>query len=61
MANALKLTENLRPLLVIALGKSIEDIRIVEIEECESTDYYRDEAGIHYVPKRKLDDVIITR
>lgn len=59
MANALKLTENLRPLLVIALGKSIEDIRIVEIEECESTDYYRDENGVHYVPKRKLNDVII--
>ena len=37
------------------------DVRIVEIEEGESTDYYRDEAGIHYVPKRKLDDVIITR
>ena len=59
MAKALRLTENLRPLLVIALGKSIEDIRIVEIEEDESTDYYRDENGTHYVPKRKLDDVIV--
>ena len=44
---------------MIALGKSIEDIRIVEIEEGESTDYYRDENGVHYVPKRRLDDVIV--
>ena len=61
LRQALALSENLKPLLVISLGKSVEDVRIVEIEEGESTDYYRDEAGIHYVPKRKLDDVIITR
>lgn len=61
LRQALDLSENLKPLLVISLGKSVEDVRIVEIEEGESTDYYRDEAGIHYVPKRKLDDVIITR
>lgn len=59
MATSLRLAGNLRPLLVIALGKSIEDIRIVEIEESESTDYYRDENGVHYVPKRRLDDVIV--
>ena len=61
LAQTLGLSENLRPQLVVSLGKSVEDVRIVEIEEGESTDYYRDEAGIHYVPKRKLDDVIITR
>lgn len=61
LRQALDLSENLKPQLVISLGKSVEDIRIVDIEEGESTDYYRDESGIHYVPKRKLDDVIITR
>lgn len=61
LRQALDLSENLKPQLVISLGKSVEDIRIVDIEEGESTDYYRDEAGIHYVPKRKLDDVIIIR
>ena len=61
LRQALDLSENLKPQLVISLGKSVEDVRIVEIEEGESTDYYRDEAGTHYVPKRKLDDVIITR
>lgn len=61
LAQTLGLSENLRPQLVVSLGKSVEDIRIVDIEDGESTDYYRDEAGVHYVPKRKLDDVIITR
>ena len=61
LRQALGLSENLKPQLIVSLGKSVEDVRIVEIEEGESTDYYRDEAGIHYVPKRKLDDLIITR
>ncbi|WP_456079100.1 nitroreductase family protein [Mogibacterium sp.] len=61
LAQTLGLSENLRPQLVVSLGKSVEDIRVVDIEDGESTDYYRDEAGVHYVPKRKLDDVIITR
>lgn len=50
--------ENLEILLAIALGKSIEHAEIVEIEEGESTSYYR-ENGIHFVPKRKLKDIII--
>lgn len=47
--------------LVVAIGKSAEKIEIVEIDEGESTNYYRDDGGVHYVPKRKLDDVIIKR
>lgn len=47
------------PLLIIAIGKGIEDIRLVEISEEESRAYYRYE-GTHYVPKVKLDDLIIS-
>lgn len=47
------------PLLIIAIGKGIEDIRLVEISEEESHVYYRNE-GTHYVPKVKLDDLIIS-
>ena len=43
--------------LVISIGKSVEDIRIVEINPDESPLYYRKD-GVHYVPKRKLDDII---
>lgn len=47
------------PLLIIAIGKGIEDIRLVEISEEESHTYYHNE-GTHYVPKVKLDDLIIS-
>ena len=47
------------PVLVIAIGKGIEDIRLTEITEEESHAYYRTD-GVHYVPKVKLDDLIIS-
>ena len=48
-----------RPVLVIALGRGNEQIRLVEIGAEESHSYYRDEAGVHYVPKVRLEDLII--
>lgn len=45
--------------LVIALGKPKEIVRIVGLPENNSTAYYRDENGVHYVPKRSLDDIIV--
>lgn len=44
--------------LVIAIGESCEDIRMKEIDEGDPFAYYRED-GVHYVPKRKLEDVII--
>ena len=46
------------PLLLIAIGKGAEEIRLTEISAEESHTYYRTE-GVHYVPKVKLDDLII--
>lgn len=34
---------------------------IKEIEEGENIAYYRDENDVHYVPKRKLEDIIIKK
>lgn len=45
--------------LVLALGKPAETVKIVDVPENGSTAYYRDENGVHYVPKRSLDDIII--
>ncbi len=45
--------------LVIALGKPEEKIVLTDVGEDGSTAYYRDENGTHYVPKRKLEDIII--
>ena len=55
------LPENLAPLLVVAIGKPTEKIVLTEIKEGESTDYYRDENDVHYVPKRKLADIVFEK
>ena len=46
-------------LLVIALGKPLEEVIIDEIDNGESTNYWRDEDNRHHVPKRKLNDIIV--
>ncbi len=50
--------EKYRIELVLALGKPAQNIEVKEIESDKSTTYYR-ENGVHVVPKRKLDDIII--
>ena len=59
MSEALALPENLVPMLVVAFGKPDERIVLTEIDEGEPTNYYRDENDTHYVPKRKLKDVVL--
>ncbi len=51
--------ENLHPLLVVAFGKPAEEIILVDVPEDGNTNYYRDEADTHYVPKRSLEDELI--
>lgn len=53
----LGMSENLEPVLVLALGKPNEDVRIVEMEN-DDVKYYRDENQVHYVPKRSLDSIM---
>ncbi|MCR4789452.1 MAG: nitroreductase family protein [Treponemataceae bacterium] len=57
--NAFGLAENLEVQLVIALGKPDEKEILVEISEKDSISYYRDENDLHYVPKRRLKDILI--
>lgn len=59
ISEALNLPEFLAPLLVVAIGKPAETIVLTEIDSDEATNYYRDENDIHYVPKRKLKDLVI--
>lgn len=47
------------PLLVVAIGKPAEDISLVEIGAEDNHNYWRDEQGRHYVPKVRLDELII--
>ena len=48
----------LEPLLILAIGRSAEDIRLVDISPEDSHSYYRKD-GVHYVPRLRLDDIII--
>jgi len=55
----MQLPENLSPVLVIALGKPNEEIVLTEAEDGNIA-YYRDENNVHYVPKRRLEDIIVS-
>lgn len=59
VAALLKLPDTLEPKLVLALGKPDETVVITDVGEDGSTKYYRDEQDVHYVPKRKLEDLIL--
>lgn len=59
LAEALSLPENLVPMLIVAIGKPDEKIVLTEADAGESLKYYRDEQDTHYVPKRKLEDIVL--
>lgn len=61
LGEALGVRDGLEILLVIALGVPAETVVLEECGEDGSIRYYRDEHGIHHVPKRPLADVILRR
>lgn len=56
----LNLSENLDILLVIALGKPIERVVLETVAEDGDVKYWRDKQQHHHVPKRPLQDLIIS-
>ena len=56
----LELDENLVPKLVLALGNPDEHVELVDEADDGSVTYYR-EGGIHYVQKRKLENILIQK
>lgn len=53
----LSIPDHLDPVFVLALGRSVEDVRMVDMENGDYK-YYRDEAGVHFVPKRTLEEIL---
>lgn len=46
-------------MLVIAIGEPKQEVRLTEIGPDGKTEYFEDQQGVHYVPKRSLNDIII--
>lgn len=59
VSRELALPEHLVPVLIVAIGKPQETVVLTDVGEDGSTDYYRDENDVHYVPKRTLKDLLI--
>lgn len=47
-----------QPLLILAIGKGSESIKLISISESDSHNYYRQD-GVHIVPKLSLTDILL--
>lgn len=59
LKEALNIKDQLEIILVIALGKPKEVVVLEELKDSKNIKYWRDENGVHHVPKRKLEDIIV--
>lgn len=60
IARELSLSQDMKPVLILALGKGAEKIRLAEISADESHSYYRENGG-HVVPKVRLEELILPK
>ena len=59
LSKVLNLEPHYEIVLVIALGKPKETVVIDKVGPDGSVKYWRDDQGVHHVPKRALDDIIV--
>ena len=59
LSAALKIPSRYDILITIAIGKPKEQVEIEAIGIEGDIKYWRDEAGVHHVPKRSLEEIII--
>lgn len=46
-------------LLVVALGKPVEQVVLEDVGNDGEIRYWRDNEDVHHVPKRRIDDITI--
>lgn len=59
LREALGISETHKILLVLALGKPVEEVVVENVGDDGSIRYWRDEDGVHHVPKRRTADLIV--
>jgi nitroreductase len=59
LRQTLEIPEQYEILLVLALGKPSETVVIEEVGPSGDIKYYRDAEGVHHVPKRSVDELIL--
>jgi len=59
LAKLFKMGEHLKLSLVIALGKPKETVIIEDCKDDDDIKYWRDEHGVHHVPKRSLTSCLV--
>ena len=59
LAEALALPAHLVPVLVVAVGEPDEEIVLEDVPADGGTAYYRDDVGVHHVPKRTMEMLIV--
>ena len=59
LRKALELEDRYDILLVLAIGKPKETVKIEYIDSAGDIKYWRDDEAVHHVPKRLLEDIVV--
>jgi nitroreductase len=59
LKEALAIPDGLEILMVVALGEPAEAVQIETVRTGGDIRYWRDESGVHHVPKRELKELIL--
>lgn len=59
LREVLKIPEHLDIIMVLALGKPVETV-VIDTMQHNDQKYWRDEHDVHHVPKRSIDEIVIT-